>query len=183
MKLTNKGLSYVELVLAMGIGAVLLAFATFSISTISNNNASKGAKRLENAFATAKVTTMAKGQDAGRLYIEIKDSKAVYYIGKTNFENQKNANLICNTPCYLRFDFGGVDYYPVVYGTTGTEYYSYTFNQSTGALYAFATESLGGTTVYNPSTYNYSKDIQVLNHHGNGYTVKIYPDTGKTEMK
>ena len=187
MNYKNKGMSYIELVLVMGIAGLLIMFVTFSVATVSRNNCSKGAKKLENAFATAQAMSMAKGKETGRLYIIIRDNKCSYIIGSQNFISideckagkSKNENVLFTKPCTLRINMNGVSYYPVVYGGSGTEVYSFTFEPTTGAIFCSANESLGS-----PSYVSSNKNMITGFEISNGNTdsdVKLYTDTGRAQ--
>lgn len=69
----NRGFSLVELLIVVAISAILLGLATISYNIVYNANVEGAANRLEAVFNKARTTSMAKGQEKGKLTLKMAD--------------------------------------------------------------------------------------------------------------
>ena len=86
----NKGISYVEMIIVIAIIAILTTLGTVTISVVNNANLNKASSGLQQAIASARAQSMARGSDAGKLHVYAKTGGIYYTIG-TSGEEQ-----ICN---------------------------------------------------------------------------------------
>lgn len=150
----NKAFSYVELILAISIMAIMVGFVTLSIGLVNRNNVSKGASKIQSALNSGKTITMSKGADSGQVNI-FRENGSFYY----SFGNDADApkQKICSNPCSV-----------VVVQDDDTELTAHNiqikFKQSTGAF----------DTSY--------KKIYVTNGDKKS-TVVLYKATGKSDIE
>lgn len=73
----NKGFSYVEMILVIGIVAIIASFATISIGLVSRNNVTKAADKVYSKVSEARMMTIAKGVEKGAAVLEYQNG--TYY--------------------------------------------------------------------------------------------------------
>lgn len=127
----NKGFSYIELIVVIGIMAVMVGMASLSISIISRNNVTKAAEKLESAVNQARTTTMAKGSKNGCLEISTDGSAFYYYIGNPGEPESKKARTkFATSPLYVQL----VTEHGNTYNMSEIGTYVFKFNRATGGL-------------------------------------------------
>lgn len=77
----NKGFSYVEMILVLGIIAIMMGIIALSTNLIGRTNVNKGCDNLNNAMTQAKTSVMAKGDADCSMSVFCQDGKYYYYIG------------------------------------------------------------------------------------------------------
>lgn len=161
MKVSNKGISYIELILVIGISAMLVGLASLSIGIISRNNAEKAATKLEAAFSHAQALSMAKGQTNGSLTITSDGSSYYYYYGTDDSAKSKFASSPCKVE--LIADDGTVT--PI--NASGAKFY---FKPTTGSIDSTVAGSCG------------SYKVKIANGGKTEVFLKVYKTTGKCEL-
>lgn len=155
MKINNKGLSYIELILVISIASILTGLLAISLGTVNRNNVQKAADSLQSGFKTAQTSSMAKGKEKGALYVYSKKGKCYYSIGQMGAEEQK----ISSTAIKVIFNIDGTDrvvkdgfvakfkFDPATGGSLGADYSTNNgVNWTTASAY-----NLGQLTVTNKS--------------------------------
>lgn len=89
--INNKGFSLIELLVVIAIMAVMVALVSISYSIVHGANVENSMNTLGSAFNKAKVISMAKGMEAGKLKIAFDGEELKLYIG-----NDTNGEIICN---------------------------------------------------------------------------------------
>lgn len=168
MKKNNKGFSYVELVLVLGIIAIMMGIMALSMSLIGRTNVNKGCDNLNSAMNQARTTSMARGRVNGQITISCQGGKYYYYIGKpgtteSDKEKVKFASLPVKISYSLRSNPG------VLESLDEGESISIRYDQSTGA---FGMSSAGDFV----DNIVFSNDDQMA-------TIICYIPTGKTEIE
>ena len=74
----NKGFSLIEVLVVIAIMSVMTGLAALSISLVHNANVNDACNKIESALSSARVTSMAKGQEAGKITF-IMDGGSLYY--------------------------------------------------------------------------------------------------------
>lgn len=170
MKISNKGLSYIEVVIVLGISAILVGMVTITMGSANRANVNRAGEKLVSAVNEGRTSAMTRGGNFGYLNIYNDNGTFYYYTGEqisglsnVDFSTQ-NWIRLCNNPVAFGFLSPGA--------TSGTytdlannSVVSVTFKQSTGG-----TES--GDDVYF-RMHNVNNDDEVF--------VKIIGITGKTE--
>lgn len=136
MKTNNKGFSYVEMVVVIGIMALMVGMITISIGTVNRNRVNRASEALESVIKTARVSAMTKGATHGYLNIA-KDGNTVYAaVGDQLFtveDVKMQGEKICSGKVYIDFrsldDSGFHDNYS---SETSSGVYSLGFKQVSG---------------------------------------------------
>ncbi len=81
-KHSNKGLTYLELVVSITVAVLLTAFFTITITTAHRNNANRAKDKIEVSVKTARNNAISRGSDNGWANFYYKDNKVYCYIGK-----------------------------------------------------------------------------------------------------
>ena len=76
-KVLNKGFSYVEMIIALAILAIMTSMVTISIGTVKRNELARTSEKLMSSIQQARANAMTKGPDYGILEVTKKDG--VYY--------------------------------------------------------------------------------------------------------
>lgn len=95
MNKSNKGFSYIEMILVVSISAILVGMITLTMSSVNKNNVSKSANKLELALARCQTLCMAKGSSNGAISLVCENGKYYYYFGN-NFNDK---TMFCQNPC------------------------------------------------------------------------------------
>ncbi len=165
MKIKHKGLSYVEVLIVLGIGAIVTSLAFVSIGFINRNNVTKATTKLENAFSHAQNMSMTKGKDNGCITIA-QDSGAYYYYFGTSSTNRYK---FANSPCVVTGIGGDGTEYPVT--GTGLRYY---FKSNTGGVETTDTDTYNAEPIY---------VINIKNSGGTSMNLSISTLTGKVTVQ
>ncbi len=161
----NKGLSYVEVMIVLGIGAILTSLAFIGLGFISRNNVTKSCDKLETAFSHAQSMSMAKGSTKGSITIVGDSGSYYYYFGPSSTNKTKFAQ----SPCVVTgVDAGDGSDIPI--GSTGLRYY---FVANTGGIQTTDTDSYNAHECYT---------IRITNGSGNSMDLNISKITGKVSV-
>lgn len=82
----NKGVTLIEMIIAIAISVVLVGLATFTYAMVNNANTFKSASAMKVVIDKAKVQSMGKGNIKGKLYFKQAPEGAEYKIGNGTFE-------------------------------------------------------------------------------------------------
>ncbi|MBP5608164.1 MAG: prepilin-type N-terminal cleavage/methylation domain-containing protein [Lachnospiraceae bacterium] len=159
IKKDNKGISILELLLVMVITMIILAMILVSYNLINRADVTKSARRLENAIKTARVASMSKGRNAGKLQL-IMDGGNLY----ASIEGAGSRDLIAG---------GGVFVDAVkseTYGITPADAFG-------GGLVMFETSGILRMNGVD-DTDRTSHNIFALRKGNKCYVVTIYAETG-----
>jgi type II secretory pathway pseudopilin PulG len=163
-KTNNKGLSYVELILVIGILVIATGIVSLSIGIISRNNVTAAVNKIDVAFKRAQSSSMAKGDKAGALVFFCENGSLYYKIGVDSSEKNK----VATGP--VKVKFGSLE-------LGNGENITYMYNQATGSV------SSSGTYDYGSGSYSSSGGVaSYVNVENNSHTQHIHliPQTGKT---
>ena len=175
MKKNNKGFSYIELVLVLGIIAVMLSVMALSIGLVSRTNVNKACDNLATLLSQARSETMAKGMDDGSLCIQFEDETYYYYIGSpydSEFDEKKTE--LVSFPVELKFTINsGAD---VMYSMSDGDMIVVRYYPSSGAFYLsnVPVDAVSGADFIN--SFIFLKGDQMR-------TIQCYTPTGKVEIK
>lgn len=89
---SNKGFSLIELLVVVAIMAVAVGLITITSVIVNNANVAKAANTLDTAFNKARVQSMAKGTEAGKLTVWMTDGTVYYTIGDPAVETPTAVN-------------------------------------------------------------------------------------------
>lgn len=163
-KTNNKGLSYVELILVIGILVLATGIVSLSIGIISRNNITAAINKIDVAFKRAQASSMAKGDKEGALVFFCENGTVYYKIGV----NSNEKNKVASGPCKVLFDSTEL---------ANGENITFMYNQSNG--------SFASSGVYNFSSNSYSSSGSVVNYvvvsnNGRSQHIHLISKTGKT---
>lgn len=88
----NRGFSLVEVMVVMVIMIIAVGMVTISYTLVHNANVSKAANVLDTAFNKARVESMARGSEAGKLIVFMENGNLYYKISDTG-----EKTLICTS--------------------------------------------------------------------------------------
>lgn len=163
---SNKGLTLVEMIIVLGISAILLGLVGLSYSLINNSNLTKSARRLENVVRMSRTRSMAKGTAAGRLVLYEQDGNIYARIG-----DDDSPELICNSGVTMEAISTTGDY---TVRAGGVSIPAYSVDPSAQISINFS--SSGTVQTFN-SSYN-----KFLLHRGNrNFELIVYWETGAVE--
>lgn len=124
----NRGFSLIELMVVVVIMIIAVGLVTISYTLVHNANVSKAANVLDTAFNKARIESMARGVDAGKLVIFMENGNLYYKISDTG-----EKTLICTSMIAVSIVSGSyTDTVGSLVSGTGT-IAEYTFN-SAGAV-------------------------------------------------
>jgi len=78
----NKGFSYVEMLVVIGIMAVMTGFLAITIGTANRNNVRRAKESIEAKFNEARISAMSKGTEKGYLIIARYKGSIYTYVGE-----------------------------------------------------------------------------------------------------
>ncbi|MBR5421329.1 MAG: prepilin-type N-terminal cleavage/methylation domain-containing protein [Lachnospiraceae bacterium] len=163
----NKGFTLVEMLIVLGISAIILAILTYSYSVVSNADVEKASNRLESVLRSARVNAMSRGQAHGVVHFVSEGGTIYAEIG--NGTSSQKKELICSSSITFTPKFT-TDYAteaePVDAGTMG---WNTVFNGN-GKL------RLQGVTKTNSNLFR-------LKHGDKEIKVIVYAETGAIEKK
>lgn len=161
----NKGFSYVEFLIVIGIMAVLVSMVSISMGLISRTNVNRGAEKLNSSINRARNMAMAKGTERSIVKITFDGSKYYCYVGNSTNSAQGEEEEIAISPITIGYCENGSN---TEIGITATNPLILKFDQSTGSFKAMANGK-------------YCSKIIVTNEDKTA-TITLYPETGKTEI-
>lgn len=161
----NKGLSYVEVMIVLGIGAILTSLAFIGLGFINRNNVSKSCEKLESAFSHAQNMSMTKGSTNGSITIIQDNGSYYYYFGPSSSNRKKFAQ----SPCVVT-GVDASDGSDIAIGSTGLRYY---FVANTGGIKTSDTDTYNSQECYT---------IRITNGSGNSMNLNISKITGKVSV-
>ena len=130
----NKGLSFVELLIAITIGIILVGFAALSMATVSRNSVNRVSDKIFTACNTARNNTVTKGSKNSYLNFYYKDGYLYTNHGLDITAAGTNANLATqNWEKVGKVDSVSLNSVPLYDGKVCT----IRFKQSTGELDGF----------------------------------------------
>ena len=91
-KANNKGFTLVEMLIVLGISAIIMSVVLISFNVINNANVQKSARRLENVIRLSRTRCMAKGNKKGELKLYEQNGNIYAQIGDDN-----TPQIICNS--------------------------------------------------------------------------------------
>ncbi len=89
---SNKGFSLIELLVVVAIMAVAVGLITITYVIVHNANVAKAANTLDTAFNKARIQSMAKGTEAGKLTLWMQGGVLYYTIGDKAVESPTAVN-------------------------------------------------------------------------------------------
>ena len=162
----NKGLTLIEMIMVLGISAILLAMAGLSYNLINNSNVQKSARRLENVIRLARTRSMAKGTASGRLVLYEQNGNIYARIG-----DDTTPELICNSGVTMEAIVTAADY---TVRSGGSSIPAYSTDPSAQISINFSTAGTG-------QTFNNSYNKFLLHRGKRSFEVIVYKETGSVE--
>jgi len=83
MKKNNKGFSYVEMIMVLGVMAIMIAMVSITIGAVRQNNIYRASEKLEALVNKARVAALTKGSEQGHLSLVSYDGTVYGYVGGT----------------------------------------------------------------------------------------------------
>jgi len=171
----NKGFSYVEMILVLGIIAIMMGIIALSTNLIGRTNVNKGCDNLNNALTQARTATMAKGNFDCAMSIFCEDGKYYYYIGDP-YSTERSVDKIefASLPVNITYTIKSA---PGIAYTLGegdvlvVEYYA-----TSGAF------SLSDLPDGAPVDMDFIETISFV-HKDKMCSIRCYPATGKTVIE
>ena len=164
-RIDNKGFTLVEMMIVLGISAIVMGIVLISYNVVNNANATKAARRLETVIRTARTQSMAKGMEEGKLTLQMQHGNLYAYIGDPATATRQ---LICNSGVKVEGIMCTDDYTPRTGAAITTAYM--VFNTS-GTLRTV------GTVTEEKTMYNKF----ILDNTSRRYEVIVYTETGALE--
>ncbi len=161
----NKGFSYVEFILVIGIMAVLVSMVSISMGLVSRTNVNRGAEKLNSSINRARNMAMAKGTDRSIVKITFDGTKYYCYVGSATGDSSKGREEIAMSPVTIGYSVQGGSSVQLI---TTTNPLVLKFDQSTGAFKAMSDGKYVTKLVFTNSDKTAS--------------ITLYPETGKTEI-
>lgn len=176
MNKNNKGFSYIELVLVLGIIAVLLSVMALSMGLVSRTNVNKACDNLATVLSQARSTTMAKGQDNGSLCILYEDETYYYFVGDPySSEFDESKTKFASSPIELKYTINSAP--DVMLSMQDGDMIVVRYYPTSGA---FAMSRVPDTSIVSGSDFISSF---VFVRGDQMRTIKCYLPTGKIEIK
>lgn len=172
MKIHNKGLSYIELILVISIATILTGLASITMAVVNRNNITKAGDSLESGFKSAQIASLAKGSDRGALYVYGKGGRCYYSIGSIGSEESK----ISSSALKVTINISGTNR-----NVTDGFVARFRFDPATGGSKGVDWSSNGGSSWTNATSFNVG-DIVVSNKSGKKVTLNLRKMTGKIEI-
>ena len=143
---SNKGFSYIELLLVITIMSLMAGFSAIAIGTVNRNNVSRTADKVYASINSGRSSSLTNGTKNGWCNFTVKNGNLYCYCGKrisnsnpVNFSTQ-NWDKICTKAITLK------------YGPSGTtklnegDVLSLNFKQSTGEFNGYKTKNVSDAT-------------------------------------
>lgn len=80
---SNRGMSYVEIIIVFAIGAIMIALVTISIGTVSRTNVNRTAEKVQSLVNQARVSALTHGTANGYLNIAVEGNSVYGYVGES----------------------------------------------------------------------------------------------------
>ena len=128
-KKTNKGLSYIELILVIAIMTLMAGLVTITMGTVNRNNLNRASDKVVSVFNEARNNALSKGSDNGYLNITSVDGVIYYNVGKPICDN---LDVDFDTQEWDKLTKSPIDFY---IGSTKLEdgnTFSFQYKQSSG---------------------------------------------------
>ncbi len=78
----NKGFSYVEMIVVLGIMSIMTAFIALTLGTVNRNNVRRASESIQSKMNEARVSAMSKGTQRGYLMIARYNNNIYTYVGQ-----------------------------------------------------------------------------------------------------
>ena len=180
----NKGFSLLEMIIAISILAIVAAIGAYSIVYVNNANVGNAANKLEAAFTTARVTSMAKGPEVGRLTLYYDDGVFSYTIG-----DDTNKEEICSFQIAVRYATNESSFRGTSFSSQLPESFKEVIYFNSAGMIINNKDAADSYSIASPGALI---DPEPKKNHNNCYyftkgdrtiAVMIYPITGKVETK
>ncbi len=173
MRKNTKGISYVELVIVMGILAALIGISSISFSAAWRARASKAANSVDALLSQSKVNALSGDDNYMQVVFHGKDTakgytESGYYaeLFKTGSSSPYKSDLIGNSRLQIRFGDDDIAQDKAI---------RIKFNQKTGAV-----EYAGAVIASSSDVPTSAADkTQIYFHFGNTYCVSLWKLTGE----
>ncbi len=163
----NKGFTLVEMMIVLGISAIILTIVVFSYNVINNANVQKSARRLENVIRIARTRCMTKGTKRGELKLYQQNGNIYAVIGEDPLPE-----LICNSGVTMES-----------LATTDYGLNPISMEASAAAIPPYPGISLKFNTSGTVQTYaGDPNNVFLLHNGGRNYEVIVYRETGSIEV-
>lgn len=177
-KINNKGFSYVEMIVVLGIMALMVGMITFSYGMINRNNVNRASETLESMAKQARVNAMTKGTSNGYLTIAKVDNDIYAAVGPqytTVADIKKNGEKVCSSNVRVEMWDLTSPGTKTLTGNTGVTYFYIQFEQVSGGIKSSAGYS--GTV---NTTKSMARFIRCVSKNGGKEAeFKILGNTGK----
>ena len=175
MRNNKKGVSFVELVIVMGMLAALMSVTAISFSSAWRARASKAANTADALLSQSKVNALSGDNNYFQITFHEKDNskgyrESAYYaeLFKTGSSEPYKSEVIGNGRLEILFDDE-----VIANDEDSGEAIKVKFNQKTGAVEYAGKVSLTDTPDSAP------KECQIKFHFGNTYTIRLWKVTGE----
>lgn len=91
---SDQGFTLIELLVVVAIMSIAVGLASITYSVVHNANVAKTANTLDTAFNKARIQSMAKGEEAGRLSIWVSSGVMYYTIGEETNPTAVNSGVV-----------------------------------------------------------------------------------------
>ncbi len=167
MKDNNKGFSYVELILVIAIMAILVGVMSLSMGLVGRTNINRGIEKVSSSLNQARNSSMARGYIKGAFEISYDGSQYYCYVGAAGASDKEELKEeLVASPVIVGYYLS--DDADTMYQVTETNPLRIQYNQSTGS--------------FKPVVDSVYCDRIVMIHGDKVAEIKLYPETGKTEL-
>ena len=174
----NKGFSYVEMIVVIGIMSLMTAFIALTLGTVNRNNVRRAAESIESKFNEARIGAMSKGTTNGYLIIAKYKSNIYTYIGEyidastgdpyTAEAISKRGDKLCSANLEVMVD-------------------GHKFSENGDVLYIQFKQSTGGVNAYtgaDPTSAKSQFIVTVANQKNTMVSsFRVYKSTGKIKSE
>ena len=155
---SNKGFSYLEMMVVLGVMAIIIGLVSVSIGLVGRTNALRASEKLETLANKARTSALSRGDKKGVLNIASSGGNIYAYVGESSDDPEfvrSKGELICNDKIEVEIKAGTL------------------LKVKDGVLHVRFKQSSGGLQ---------GGDINVIVKKGNTSSrFRIYGTTGKTE--
>lgn len=171
MKTSNKGFSYVEFILVIAIMAILVGVMALSMGLIGRTNINRGIEKVSSSLNQARNSSMARGSIRGAFEISYDGTQYYCYVGAAGAADKEELQeeLVASPVIVGYYLAGDAD---TMYQVTESNPLRIQYNQSTGSFKPITLAD--GSEVF--------CDRIVMIHGDKVAEIKLYPETGKTEL-
>lgn len=82
----NKGFSYIELILVLGVMMIVVSFVTISIGLVSRNSVTRAGDKVTSKISEARMMTIAKGVEKGAAVLKFENGSYYCVIDETSYK-------------------------------------------------------------------------------------------------